>query len=127
MLSIDTMESTRSSEDDGIWIVVEDRDLELDGMTLVTDGESGDIVGLSSRSCSNEQKRRLMPSFEEYPNLKVVDLHNYRYMRSVHESIANLPDLRKLILSRCDLLQKLPASIGRLDRLVEVRQFFIHS
>jgi len=126
MFSAGTMESTASQEDDGIWIVVEDRDLELDGMTLVADRDSGDIVGLSSRSCSNEQKRCSMPSLVDYPHLKVVDLHNYRYIRSIHESVGNLPDLRRLILSRCDLLQKLPAAIGNLDRLVEVRlQLFV--
>eukprot|EP00536_Pseudo-nitzschia_multiseries_P011003 jgi/Psemu1/297748/fgenesh1_pm.355_\ len=117
------MESTANQEDDGIWIVVEDRDLELDGMTLVADRESGDIVGLSSRSCSNDQKRSSMPSLEDYPNLQVVDLHNYRYIRNLHESVSNLSGLRRLMLSRCDLLQKLPASIGRLDRLVELDLF----
>ena len=121
ILSSDTtMDSTilSSGNNAGIWIDVEDG--ELEGMTLVADRETGDIVGLSSRSCNNEQKRSLMPSLKEYPTLKVVDFHNYRYMRRLHKSIADLPVLQRLILSRCDLLQKLPGSIGKLDCLVEV-------
>jgi hypothetical protein len=128
LLLADTMESsTISSGNDDVWIVVEDEEPELEGMTLVADRESGDIVSLSSRSCSNEQKRRSMPSLKEYPALKVVDLHNYRHMIYLHESIGDLPVLQRLILSRCDLLQKLPASIGSLDRLVEVSYIIIHS
>ena len=124
LFSIDTTEtmesSTIGSDKDDVWIVVDDGEPELDGVTLIADRESGDIVGLSSRSCKNEQKRRSMPSLKDYPALKIVDFHNYRYMRELHDSIAFLPDLRRLILSRCDLLQKLPPCIGRLDRLVEV-------
>ena len=114
----DTMDSTISSSNDGIWIVVEDG--ELEGMTLVADRESGDIVGLSSRNSSNEQKRSSMPSLKDYPTLKVVDLHSYRYIRRLHESVTDLAALQRLILSRCDLLQKLPASIGKLNCLVDV-------
>ena len=109
-----------SSENDDVWIVVEDGESDLEGMTLFADRESGDIVGLSSRSCSNEQKRRSLPSLEEHPHLRVVDLHNYRFMKDIHESIGNLTGLQRLVLSRCDSLTKLPASIGSLDRLVEV-------
>ena len=107
-----------SSEKENILIAIEDG--ELEGMTLVADRESGEIVGLSSRSCRNESKRRLMPSLKDYPALKHVDFHNYRYMRNVHRSIGDLRCLQRLVLSRCDLLEKLPASIGKLDRLVEV-------
>lgn len=117
LMSTDTMDS---SDDDGIWVVVEDGALEHKGMTLVADRESGDIVALSTRNCNDEQRRSLMPSLSNYPNLKVVDLHNCRYMRSLHQSIGDLSELNRLILSGCILLQKLPASIGRLDRLVEV-------
>ena len=125
LLLADTMESsTISSGNDDVWIVVEDEEPELEGMTLVADRESGDIVFLSSRSCSNEQKRRSMPSLKEYPFLKVVDLHNYRHMRDLHETIGDLSVLQRLILSRCDLLQTLPASIGSLDRLVEVSELY---
>jgi hypothetical protein len=109
-----------SSGNDDVWIVVEDGESDLEGMTLFADRESGDIVGLSSRSCSNEQKRRSLPSLGEHPHLREVDLHNYRYMKDIHESIGNLTGLQRLILSRCDSLTKLPAAIGSLDRLVEV-------
>ena len=117
-----TMNSSRARSvvNDDAWIVVEDEEPELTGMTLAADRESGDIVSLSTRSCRSEQKGRSMPSLEEYPHLRVVDLHNYRNMTDLHESICHLPVLQKLIISRCDLLTKLPASIGKLENLVEV-------
>ena len=102
------------------WIVVEDEEPELEGMTLAADRESGDIVSLSTRSCTNEQRRGSMPSLEAYPHLRVVDIHNYRIMTTLHESICHLPVLQKLTISRCDFLKKLPASIGNLENLVEV-------
>ena len=110
--------SSISGSNSGVWIVVEEG--ELKGMTLITDRESGDIVGLSSRSCSNEQMRSSMPSLRDNPNLKVIDLHNYRYIRNLHESVTDLQFLVRLVVSRCDLLQKLPNSIGNLHNLVEV-------
>ena len=113
--------STMSSPGiDDLWIVVEDEEPELDGMTLVADRESGDIVSLSARSCRDEQKSGSMPSLEKYPHLKVVDLHNYRNLRDLHESVCSLPDLQKLALTRCDFLTRIPASIGNLENLVEV-------
>ncbi|MGK3752061.1 MAG: hypothetical protein ACI8RD_004365 [Bacillariaceae sp.] len=107
------------SGNDGIWIDVEDG--ELKGMTLIADRESGDTIALSARSCSNENMGSLMPSLKDYSStLRVVDLHNYRYIRNLHESIVDLPFLQRLILSRCDRLQRLPDSIGKLHNLVEV-------
>ena len=88
--------SSISGSNSGVWIVVEEG--ELKGMTLITDRESGDIVGLSSRSCSNEQMRSSMPSLSDNSNLKVIDLHNYRYIRNLHESVTDLQFLERLIL-----------------------------
>lgn len=105
---------------DDLWICVEDEEPELEGMTLVADRESGDIVSLSARSCRDEQKSGSMPSLEKYPHLKVVDLHNYRNLRDLHESVCNLPELQKLVLTRCDYLTRIPSSIGNLENLVEV-------
>lgn len=107
------------SGNDGIWIDIENG--ELTGMTLIAGRDSGDIIGLSARSCSNEHMGSLMPSLKEYAStLRVVDLHNYRYIRNLHESIVDLPFLQRLILSRCDRLEKLPDSVGKLHNLVEV-------
>jgi hypothetical protein len=104
---------------DGVWIVVEDGDFK--GMTMFTDRNSGDVVGLSARSCSNQEKKSEFPNLKEFPSLKVVDLHNYRYMTLLHDSIGDLPFLERLVLTRCDLLKTLPSSIGNLKSLVEVR------
>jgi Leucine-rich repeat (LRR) protein len=105
---------------EGVWIVIEEG--ELKGMTMIADRQSGDVVGISARSCKNEDKRNVMPSLKEHSSkLKVVDLHNYRYMKTLHSSIGELPNLERLILSRCDNLQTLPPSIGNLHNLVEVR------
>lgn len=108
---------------DDLWICVEDEEPELEGMTLVADRESGDIVSLSARTCRDEQKSGSMPSLEKYPHLKVVDLHNYRNLRDLHESVCNLPELQKLVLTRCDYLTRIPSSIGNLENLVELDLF----
>jgi hypothetical protein len=103
---------------EGVWIVIEDG--EFRGMTMITDRDTGDVVGLSARNCSNQEKRKEFPPLKDYPALKVIDLHNYRYMRSLHVSIGDLSSLERLLLTRCDLLKTLPSSIGNLKHLVEV-------
>jgi hypothetical protein len=115
------MDPTSNFANNGIWIVGEEG--ELKGMTMIADRESGDVVCVSSRSCKNEDKRRTMPSLEDHTALKVVDFHNYRYMRTLHDSIGELPTLERLVLSRCDSLRTLPPSIGKLHNLVEVSRF----
>jgi hypothetical protein len=106
---------------DGVWIVVEDG--EFKGMTMITDRTSGEVVGLSARSCSYQERKSEFPSIKEFPSLKVIDLHNYRYLTQIHESIGDLQSLERLILTRCDLLKTLPSTIGNLKNLVEVRAF----
>lgn len=108
----------RISTERGVWIVVEEGDFK--GMTMVTDRDSGDIVALSARNCNSEEKRSTLPSLKEYPSLKMIDLHNYRYMKDLDDSIGSVPALERLILTRCDLLQTLPRSIGNLHNLEEV-------
>jgi hypothetical protein len=105
---------------DGVWIVVEEGDFK--GMTMITDRSSGDVIGLSARSCSNQEKKSELPNLKEFSSLKVIDLHNYRYMTSLHDSIGDLSSLERLVLTRCDLLKKLPSTICHLKNLVEVRQ-----
>mmetsp|Transcript_61089 Transcript_61089/g.149566 ORF Transcript_61089/g.149566 Transcript_61089/m.149566 type:complete len:348 (-) Transcript_61089:289-1332(-) len=115
--------SGRSDSDggDGVWIVVDDGDLK--GMTMVTDRQTGDVICLSSKNCSNEDKRRDMPSLDEYPELKVVDFHGQRYMKCINESIGVPAKMERLILSRMDSLTTLHPAVGNLHNLVELDLF----
>ena len=106
---------------DGVWIVVDEGDLK--GMTMVTDRQTGDVIGLSSRNCSNGDKRRDMPPLDEYPELKVVDFHGQRYMKSIDESIGVPAKMERLILTRMDSLTTLHPAVGNLHNLVEVRTY----
>ena len=116
---MDSLSISNAAEQQDVWILVEDGDLK--GMTMIADQDSGDIVALSARKCSSEEKRSELPSLKEYPSLRLVDLHNYRFMKTLDHSIGDLPALERLILTRCDLLTSLPPSIGKLHNLVEVR------
>ena len=100
------------------WILLEDGALK--GLTLVADKDSGDIVCLSSRNCSDLDRRTVMPSLKDYSSLKVVDLDGYRYVTTLDESIGDVTELRRLSLTRCSLLKTLPSSIGNLQNLTEV-------
>lgn len=104
---------------DGVWIVVEDGDLK--GMTMITDRQTGDVIGLSSRNCSNRDKRHDMPTLNEYPELKVVDFHGQRYIKFLDESIGVPTKMERLILTRMDSLTTLHPAIVNLHNLVEVR------
>jgi hypothetical protein len=104
---------------DGVLIVVDEGDFK--GMTMITDRQTGDVVGITSKNCSNENKRSDMPLLNEYPELKVVDFHGQRYMTSINETICVPTKMERLILSRMDSLQRLHPAIGNLHHLVEVR------
>ena len=108
-----------SAGGDGVWIVVDDGDLK--GMTMITDRQTGDVIGLSSRNCSNGDKRRDMPLLTEYPELKVVDFHGQRYMKFIDESIGVPTKMERLILTRMDSLTSLHPAVRNLHNLVEVR------
>jgi hypothetical protein len=116
---MDPLRISNSIEQTGIWILIEDGDFK--GMTMIADRHTGDIVALSARKCSSEEKRSKLPSLKEYPALTIVDLHNYRFMKHLDESIGDLLGLKRLVLTRCDLLCTLPRSLGNIHNLVEVR------
>ena len=116
---MDPLSTIATTEQQGVWILVEDGDLK--GMTMIADQDSGDIVALSARKCSSEEKRSELRCLKDYPLLRLVDLHNYRFMKTLDDSIGDLLALERFILTRCDLLTSLPPSIGKLHNLVEVR------
>lgn len=112
------MKGADESALEGSWVLVEEGDLK--GFTLIADVNTGDIVCLSARQCNDENRRSYIPTLKDYPTLRVVDLHGYRYMRSLDSSIGDLQCLERLVLTKCDLLTKLPSSIGNLHSLQEV-------
>jgi len=99
------------------WILVEEGNMK--GANIIVDNETSEVVQLSTRECKDEDRWTIMPSLEAYPSLQSVDLDNSRYIAKLHESITSLSKLRKLFLTRCVGLERLPASLGRLQNLQE--------
>ena len=113
--------SQHSSSSDWI-LVVEDGALK--GLTIAVDHDSGDVLSLSTRSCRDADRwvgemPPLTPS-ERYVTLQTLDLHRSRYLVRLPEALGDLSHLRQLHLERCDALEGLPSSLGRLLRLQEV-------
>lgn len=117
--TVTTMDPTLCLSNNGVWILDEEGDLK--GMTMVADRETGDIIGLSSRNCRDDDKRHFMPSLKDHPELKFVDFHGQRYMRTLDESIGFPVKMERLLLTRMDSLEKLHPAIVNLSNLVEVR------
>ena len=104
---------------DDSWVLVEDGDMK--GVALITDRDAGEVVCLSSRYKNDIDRWIQMPPLSGYAStLQVLDLHNSRYMEQLHESVGELSQLRRLVLTGCDMLTGLPASIGNLKNLIEV-------
>ena len=92
------------------------------GANILVDEETHEVVQLSTKDCADQDRWTEMPSVEAYPALQVLDLHNSRYISELHESITGLGRLKKLTLTRCVSLERLPTNLGRLENLEEVRQ-----
>jgi hypothetical protein len=116
----------------------------MQGVTIVVEESSGDIISVSTRTCPDKDrwKSLCMPilkqdnndethtssSSYDFTTTQVLDLHNSRYLHTLHPTIhIQMPQLRQLVLTRCDRLQGLPDSIGSLQCLQEVRQTKIKS
>lgn len=102
------------------WVLVAEGSMR--GANILVDEETNEVVQLSTKDCADQDRWTEMPSVEAYPALQVLDLHNSRYIPELHESIAGLGRLKKLILTRCVSLERLPANLGRLENLQVVRQ-----
>lgn len=100
------------------WEVVLDH---LKGVSLGVDRTDGKIVYMSTRQCSAADLWNKMPSVAEFTSLAVIDLHKCRYIDHLNESVCDLTNLRRLLLTRCSKLSSLPNGIGRLQNLTEVR------
>lgn len=92
------------------------------GMNIIVDTNTGNVTALSTRYCKDAERwRDKMPSIEHYPNLQTLDLDNSRYLVELDDSVGSLADLNRLILTRCERLERLPDSLGNLCNLQEVR------
>jgi hypothetical protein len=101
------------------WVLLDEG--EMKGMNIVVNHTTGEVTLLSTRFSRDTDRWKVdMPSVESYPSLKVLDLHNCRYLRSLHSSLGCLSGLTSLDLTRCDRLESLPESLGRLKSLEEV-------
>ena len=102
------------------WVLVAEGSMR--GANILVDEETHEVVQLSTKDCADQDRWTEMPSVEAYPALQVLDLHNSRYISELHESITGLGRLKKLTLTRCVSLERLPTNLGRLENLEEVRQ-----
>jgi Leucine-rich repeat (LRR) protein len=101
------------------WVLLEDGAMK--GMNIIVDAESKEVVSLSTRNCRDTERWRYgMPELTGFPNLQNLDLDNSRYVTDLHASVGSLQNLRKLCLTRCDRLERLPDSLCRLNKLEEL-------
>lgn len=110
----------RSSNQGDDWILVEEGAMK--GMNIVVDQTTNEVASLSTRNCRDVDRwKSSMPSLEEFPALETLDLDNCRYLNELHESVGSLRMLRRLLVTRCDRLERLPESLNSLENLQEVR------
>jgi hypothetical protein len=92
-------------------------DGEFKGLLVKKDANRTSIIELDSQYCCDADRWEVMPSVEPFPDLVRLDLHKSRYIKVVHASVAELPKLQHLGLTRCTRLQELPPTIGQLQNL----------
>ena len=115
---LDTISSYEIIGKDDVWSTIEDGNLK--GMRTGV-GAAGVIVSLSSRNCRDANRWiKEMPSVDQYPALKELDLHKMRYIHSLHDSVCSLIFLERLTLTHTESLTSLPLGIGKLTNLREV-------
>lgn len=103
---------------DDVWSAIEEGALKG---TRTGVGASGEIVSLSCRNCRDADRWiKNMPSLDQYPSLRELDLHKNRYIQALHESVCSLSHLETLNLTSCEALTSLPSGIGNLKILREV-------
>jgi hypothetical protein len=116
------------------WVLLEQDSDVMKGTTIIVEQSSGNIYSISTRACPDKDrwKSLIMPPFylnndetnttlTDFTTVQVLDLHNSRYITELHPTIhVQLPNLRQLLLTRCDRLKLLPESICSLQFLQEV-------
>lgn len=105
----------------GDWILLEEGAMK--GMNIIVDQSTEEVISLSTRHCRDvERWKEGMPSLEaNLLSLQTLDLDSSRYLTELNPSVGSLQQLRRLFLTRCDRLERLPDSICSLGNLQEVR------
>ena len=115
---MDTAGTTTFSNEEGKSEMVEDE--LMNGAETVMDDE-GAVVSISTGMTPDRNRWESMPSVANFSSsLVVLDLHKARYIESLHESVCQLSNLKKLVLTHCERLKTLPDAIGNLISLEEV-------
>lgn len=115
-----------SRDDHSNWILL--NHCELQGMNIIVDAASGNVVAFSTRYCRDGERWKggLMPSLTQqsginFSTIQTLDLHNSRYLVDLNGALGSqVPQLRRLLLTRCDRLERLPESLSMLQYLEEV-------
>ena len=116
------------------WILLDEGSDGMKGVTIIVEESSGTIISVSTRTCPDTERWKSMPPLTQgndndttstsydFTTTQILDLHNSRYISELHPKIhTQLPNVRQLILTRCDRLELLPESICSLQHLQEVR------
>ena len=129
--SSDILDYSDDGSDEWQWVVVQEVDgddankennNDMTGVSLLIQSSTNETKALSTRKRRDAQRWKVMPSLAKYPLLQKLDLYNSRYITHLHDSVGDLRDLQKLVLTRCWALERLPSSLGNLEKLQEVRE-----
>jgi hypothetical protein len=122
--SVDLSLSLEDGGRRGDWVLVEDGAMK--GMNVVVDQGLEEIISLSTRQCRDTERWKEMPALESrYLSLQCLDLDSCRYLVELDASIGSLKKLRRLYLTRCDRLERIPSSVCLLENLEEVYHLFL--
>jgi hypothetical protein len=114
-------------DDSNNWILLNHCDLR--GMNIIVDPATGNVVAFSTRYCRDGERWKeggQMPSLMQqnginFSTVQTLDLHNSRYLVELNAALGSqLPQLRRVLLTRCDRLERLPESLSSLQYLEEV-------
>jgi len=108
---------SKEQQDDWIHVV----DGTMKGMNIAVDQDSNEVISFSTKYCRDVDRwKHGMPSLGEYSALRILDLDNCRYLTELHDSVGSLRMLRRLFVTKCDRLERLPSSLCCLENLQEV-------
>jgi hypothetical protein len=93
-----------------------------EGTVASENGHIRAIVGLSNRYARDEDRGGTLPSLDRFQALRTLEVYKNRYVSTLPESLAQLPNLRSLSIVRCSRIVELPPALGTLTNLQQVRR-----